>query len=138
MHIWDFLYIMVTGERMPLSRTDQIASYVFGLCETISDICSFSTDLRDAFRSGSITRMVSLLATLPIVLAGDPITEQSFLAAFKFSGAEAARISSWSSALGLLQLAYRVVGVQRQQVDYLTAPRFARSCLLTPSNAGTC
>ena len=138
MHIWDFLYIMVTGERMPLSQTDQIADYVLGLCDTISDICDFSKDLRAEFLSGSITGMVSVLATLPIVLASDPITERSFLKTFKFSGAQAAQIDSWSTALGLLDLAYRVVGVQRQQIEYLLAPRFARSCLLTPSNAGTC
>jgi len=138
MHIWDFLYIMVTGERMPTARTDQISSYVFGLCGTISDICSFSSDLRDAFLSKSPTQIVSVLATLPIVLAGDEITEQSFLATFKFSASQVARIERWSTVLALLELAYHVVGVLAQQVYYLTAPSFATSCLLTPSNAGTC
>jgi len=123
---------------MPMSVTDQISEYVLGLCETASGLCSFSRDLKDAWNTGSVFNITSALAKLPVALADDPLTETTFLEAFRFSGTEAAWIGSWTTTLGLLDLAYHVIGVQKQQIEYLIAPRFANSCLLTPSNAGTC
>ncbi len=134
MYVADLIFIAVTGKRMPVSLADQISSFMIGICTTASDLCSFASDLRDAIRSRSLTQIVSVLATLPIALASDPITQQSFIAAFEFSASQVGLIKSFGALTWLVS----GVSVAAEELVYLTAPRFAKSCLLTPINAGTC
>jgi hypothetical protein len=130
----DLIFIAVTGNRMPISLTDKISSLFIGICETTSALCSFSRDLVSAIRSGSLTQILLVLTTLPVALADDPITHDSFIAAFGFSASQEALIGT----LGGISWIIQGTSVVAQELVYLTAPRFAKSCLLTPANAGTC